>query len=105
MDRTTLRARANELGFARLAVARADRSPHAERFLTWLAAGHHAQMHYMAENVARRLDPRVRVVLSSGYVEDEVAGDYDAAELGFIQKPYSKRDLLDALGVVIAARS
>lgn len=79
MDRTTLRARANELGFARLAVARADRSPHAERFLTWLAAGHHAQMHYMAENVARRLDPRVTVPGAKSVIvvtlpyEDDVA--------------------------------
>ncbi len=48
-------------GFARVGFARAGRAPHAERFEEWLRDGHAADMHYLARNAARRLDPR-RVV-------------------------------------------
>jgi CheY-like chemotaxis protein len=42
----------------------------------------------------RRLDPEVRVVLSSGYAESEVTSRFSGDDIaGFVQKPYSLDDL------------
>jgi len=57
-DPGSLRAAARALGFHRLGVAAAGRSPHADRFIAWLAAGRHGSMEYLARTVARRIDPR-----------------------------------------------
>ncbi|MEM7166663.1 MAG: tRNA epoxyqueuosine(34) reductase QueG [Planctomycetota bacterium] len=79
MDLTTLRQRALELGFPRLAVARAGRSPNADRYLEWLEQGRHATMDYMARHVARRIDPRETVADAKSVIvvtlpyEDDVA--------------------------------
>jgi epoxyqueuosine reductase len=57
--KTRLTARALELGFARLGVARAEPlDVEAERLLAWLAAGRHGAMQYMQETAAVRADPR-----------------------------------------------
>jgi two-component system, cell cycle sensor histidine kinase and response regulator CckA len=46
----------------------------------------------------RALDPRVRVVLMSGYSEQEVAGRFDLAGLaGFLHKPFSAHDLQERI--------
>ena len=42
----------------------------------------------------QRLNPRVRVVLSSGYTQSEIASKFDGkGVLGFIQKPYTAASL------------
>jgi len=41
-----------------LGVAPAAPSAHGEAFLDWIRRGRHGEMHYLAENVPRRLDPR-----------------------------------------------
>ena len=46
----------------------------------------------------RRLRPGVRVILSSGFSEQEVARRFAAGDLaGFLQKPYRPHQLLDAI--------
>ncbi|MDG1456256.1 MAG: tRNA epoxyqueuosine(34) reductase QueG [Planctomycetota bacterium] len=49
---------AREIGFHSLGVARADRSPHAEKFQSWIDSGMHADMEWLTRNTDRRLDPR-----------------------------------------------
>ncbi len=56
--RRALESAAAALGFSRLGIARAGPSPHADRFRDWLANGYQGTMHYMARQVARRVDPR-----------------------------------------------
>jgi len=42
----------------------------------------------------KEIDPKVRVLLSSGYVSEEDARDVlDAGAVGFLQKPYRMVDL------------
>jgi DNA-binding NarL/FixJ family response regulator len=44
----------------------------------------------------RKINPQVRVILSSGYTEEEVMGRFiDSPAAGFLQKPY-KADALVA---------
>ncbi len=51
----------------------------------------------------RRLDPRVRVILSSGYTEAEMASRFSGAGLaGFMAKPYSKDELIRQLQTALA---
>jgi epoxyqueuosine reductase len=70
--RAGLEEKARELGFAAVGVARADAAPKAaERLETWLAAGAHGDMIWMAETAARRgsptgLWPDVKTVISLG---------------------------------------
>jgi DNA-binding response OmpR family regulator len=46
----------------------------------------------------REIDPAARIVLSSGYSETDVASRFAGMGLaGFIQKPYSLRDLRERL--------
>jgi epoxyqueuosine reductase len=72
MLRAELDAKARELGFAAVGVARADAAPKAaERLEAWLAAGAHGDMIWMAETAARRgspagLWPDVKSVISLG---------------------------------------
>ena len=70
--RERLEAKARELGFAAIGVARADAAPKtAERLRQWLANGSHGDMLWMAETADRRasplgLWPDVRSVISLG---------------------------------------
>ncbi len=70
--RRALDAKARELGFAAVGVARADAAPlTAERLEAWLASGAHGDMIWMEETAARRaspaaLWPEVRSVISLG---------------------------------------
>ena len=50
--------RARQLGFVCAGVAPADRAPHGREYRSWLDAGHHASMQYMARNVEKRCDVR-----------------------------------------------
>lgn len=58
--REALRAAGLSLGFTRVGFAPADPPVHADAYLGWLDAGHHADMAWMArpDAVRRRLDPR-----------------------------------------------
>ncbi|MCB9787467.1 MAG: PAS domain-containing protein [Deltaproteobacteria bacterium] len=50
----------------------------------------------------RGLDPKVRVVLSSGYNEHDASSRFGGKGLvGFLQKPYRARDLLDVVAGVL----
>ena len=53
----TVKERALELGFDRVAVAAAAPPPHADAFERWLEAGHAGDMEYLDEGRAARLDP------------------------------------------------
>src|SRR6185295_18610274 len=70
--RAELEAKAAELGFCAVGVARADAAPRtAERLRTWLAEGAHGDMIWMEESAARRgspagLWPEVRSVICLG---------------------------------------
>ncbi|MBN1556344.1 MAG: tRNA epoxyqueuosine(34) reductase QueG [Phycisphaerae bacterium] len=46
-----------ECGFARVGVAPVGAVEHADAFRAWLAAGYHADMTYLEENVEKRLNP------------------------------------------------
>jgi epoxyqueuosine reductase len=48
-----------ELGFDLAGIAAAERAPRAEAFRDWLAAGHHADMAWLARDPERRADPRL----------------------------------------------
>lgn len=72
----SIQARARELGFADCRVAPAQSPVHGAHFSKWLAAGAHAEMHWMARNVERRLDlqnvlpgARSLVVLAMNYYQ------------------------------------
>jgi epoxyqueuosine reductase len=53
----TVKARALELGFDRVAVGAAGPPEHGDAFERWLAAGYAGDMRYLAEGRAARLDP------------------------------------------------
>ncbi|MCL7937708.1 MAG: tRNA epoxyqueuosine(34) reductase QueG [marine benthic group bacterium] len=58
--RERIRSAALDLGFATVGFAPAEPPAHADAYLAWLRAGHHADMQWMAreDSVRRRLDPR-----------------------------------------------
>ena len=69
-----IKAAAQEAGFARVGIASASPAPHAELLEQWLARGWHADMGYMASNLARRKRPtrlvpgaRSVICLAAGY--------------------------------------
>ncbi|MFP4052646.1 MAG: PAS domain S-box protein [Phycisphaerae bacterium] len=49
----------------------------------------------------RRIDPDTPVLLVSGYSRAEVSGHQESVPLGFLQKPYRKSDLVNALRSVL----
>jgi len=50
----------------------------------------------------RQINPRVRVILSSGYSRDDVAGSFAGKNLaGVLQKPYTLAKLTEALSAVL----
>ena len=50
----------------------------------------------------RKLDPQVRVILSSGYTEERAIEEHgDAGWAGFLQKPYDQTELKDAIQKVL----
>ena len=52
----------------------------------------------------KRIDPAVRVILSTGYSEAEVTTRFSGHGLaGFLQKPYTAAQLADAVKNVVAA--
>ena len=55
--RQSIKDRALELGFDRVAIGPAGPPEHGEAFERWLAAGHAGQRHYLARGRATRLDP------------------------------------------------
>ncbi len=53
-----IRDEARALGFGAIGFASASRSPYAEKLTSWLAAGRHGTMRWMARDPERRSDPR-----------------------------------------------
>jgi epoxyqueuosine reductase len=53
-----IKTRAVELGFDLVGIAPVQAARHAAEFREWLAAGHHADMDWIARDIDRRLDPR-----------------------------------------------
>ena len=79
----TIKARALELGFDRVAIGPAGPPEHAEQFTRWLEAGHAGTMAYLARTRAERVDPErllpggrsvVAVALAYGGAEED--GDW-----------------------------
>jgi epoxyqueuosine reductase len=78
-----VRARARELGFDRVAFARAGECRDRDRLAEWIAGGLHGEMAWMAKDPGRRCDPRrllpgARTVIAlatfySGPAEEETA--------------------------------
>ena len=80
-----VKALALEAGFARVGVAPAAETPHAERLDEWLARGWHAGMDYMARNVEKRKRPdllvpgaRSVICLAAAYAPrgEDTGGEY-----------------------------
>jgi len=59
MTAAEIQSLAAAAGFDAVAVAPAERAPHAEAFHSWLADGHHASMAWLAREPARRCDPQL----------------------------------------------
>src|SRR5204862_2418245 len=53
-----IKARARELGFELVGIARATPAETAEAFRGWIEAGRHGEMGYLARDPERRIDPR-----------------------------------------------
>ncbi len=96
-----IKARARELGFDDTGIARLGPSDHAVFYRSWLAAGHHGEMGYLAREdaVERRLEPtRAHPELHSALVvcqnyfpgEDDAAGDDPSR--GFVARYARGRD-------------
>lgn len=90
---TRIKAKAAELGFASIGIARADAAPHsAARLREWLADGAHGSMIWMEERAHHRespagLWPEVRTVISLGVSyapKDDPLKLADAADIGRI---------------------
>jgi PAS domain S-box-containing protein len=45
----------------------------------------------------RKIDPTVRVIVTSGFTEQELVGKFDADIAGFIQKPFTYQKLVNAI--------
>ncbi len=56
--RTKIEAKAHELGFALVGVARASPSSHGDALRQWIAQGKHGEMDWLADCVAERVDVR-----------------------------------------------
>ncbi|MGM9778809.1 MAG: tRNA epoxyqueuosine(34) reductase QueG, partial [Prevotella sp.] len=56
-----IKAEAKSLGFFACGIAKAEAvdSDTADGYRRWIAEGHHASMHYLADNIDKRLDPRI----------------------------------------------
>ena len=90
---TRIKAKAAELGFASIGIARADAAPHsAARLREWLADGAHGSMIWMEERAHHRespagLWPEVRTVISLGVSyapKDDPMKLADATDIGRI---------------------
>lgn len=55
----TIREIAHEVGFDLVRFGPADPGEHGARFLSWLEAGRHGDMQYLADNAPRALDPTI----------------------------------------------
>ena len=71
LNRQSVKAEALRLGFSACGLAPAEpvQEPHASHFLQWIQKGCQADMHYMENHIAMRLDPRllmpeVRTIIS-----------------------------------------
>jgi epoxyqueuosine reductase len=82
-----LKARALEIGFSMVGVARAEASRHSAFYRGWLAAGRHGEMGYLArpDAVARRVDPTRTLATVRSIVV--VADDYFVSDDSSVADP------------------
>ncbi|RUT73321.1 tRNA epoxyqueuosine(34) reductase QueG [Ancylomarina longa] len=81
-----IKDKAYELGFDLCGIAKADfLADEKEHFLSWLGKEYHGEMGYMANNIEKRLDPRLLVentksivVVGLNYYPDKVQTDPEA---------------------------
>ncbi len=76
--KTVLRALAKRQGFEACRFARAVQAPHATEYFTWLQAGHHGDMTWLARDPERRSDParvmaeaKTVLVLAASYFQGQ----------------------------------
>jgi epoxyqueuosine reductase len=98
--------RAKALGFDTIRIARPDAIPLApERLKTWIEAGHHGSMEWMAETAERRADPRtlwpeVRSVILLGLnygPADNPLAELARTDRGYISVYARNRDYHDVI--------
>ena len=82
LSRAQVTRMALDLGFDLVGFAPAGPAPDAQAFLDWLRAGLHGDMHYLAREPARRLDPQlvlpgVRTVMMVGASYDTLSVPHD----------------------------
>ena len=82
LSRTQVTQMALNLGFDLVGFAPAGPTPGAQAFLDWLSAGFHGEMHYLAREPAKRLDPQlvlpgVRTVMVVGASYDTLSVPQD----------------------------
>ncbi len=89
--------RCETLGFALAGVAPAEATRYEREYRQWIAAGRQGEMHYLAEHVAQRLDPREMVpgarsvICVADRYHDGAADDEPAAGHGRIAR-YARGD-------------
>src|SRR6476620_9927283 len=74
--KTTLRALAKQNGFDDCRFAKAAQAPHAKEYFSWLQAGRHGEMTWLARDPERRANPaqvlpgaKTVVVLAANYFQ------------------------------------
>jgi epoxyqueuosine reductase len=97
----TLKQRAAQLGFSLVGIARPEASAHTAFYRSWLAAGQHGEMGYLArpDAVARRGDPRLTmpsvrsiVVVADDYLGKDEPRDPGDPSLGVVARYARGRD-------------
>ncbi len=84
-----IKEKAKELGFLSIGISQAEyMEPEARRLESWLNAGHHGEMHYMANHFDKRVDPtqlvpgaRSVISLSYNYHNPDKQSDPDAPKI------------------------
>ncbi len=102
-----LRARASQVGFARVGFARAEPlEPEGERLRRWVAAGRHGTMHWLEETVEVRIDPthprmlptaRSVVALAMPYARPDETGEPTGPTPGQVARYARGRDYHNVL--------
>jgi epoxyqueuosine reductase len=98
----SIKTRAREVGFDACGIARADRFPRLAALSAWIDRGYAGDMHYLAESLDERLDPRVFLptaesVISLACVYNAGGSPGEAEGLGVIARYARGEDYHDVL--------